>query len=83
MTGDGDVFSSLSFGGMSGSTNMGLLENALSHPANGVFVAPGYTKGYIGTGFVSAGTSLAFGATRTGTGSQGDPYVYTPNRGVL
>ena len=34
---DGDVFSSLSFGGMSGSTNYGLVENAITHPANGFF----------------------------------------------
>ena len=45
MTGDGDVFSSLSFGGMSGSTNYGLIENAITHPANGYFVSPGYVAG--------------------------------------
>lgn len=43
--GDGDVFSSLSFGGMSGSTNFGLVENAITHPANGYFVTNNYTTG--------------------------------------
>lgn len=42
MYGDGDVFSSLSFGGMSGSTNYGLIENAITHPANGYFASAGY-----------------------------------------
>lgn len=35
--GDGDVFASLSFGGMSGSTNYGLIENAITHPSEGLF----------------------------------------------
>jgi hypothetical protein len=43
--GDGDVFASLSFGGMSGSTNYGLIENAITHPANGLFISPGYVYG--------------------------------------
>jgi len=30
---------------MSGSTNYGLVENAITHPANGLFVSPGYTAG--------------------------------------
>jgi len=42
---DGDVFSSLSFGGMSGSTNYGLVENAITHPANGFFNTQGYPVG--------------------------------------
>ena len=30
---------------MSGSTNYGLIENAITHPANGLFISPGYTAG--------------------------------------
>lgn len=35
----------MSFGGMSGSTTYGLVENAITHPANGLFISPGYTYG--------------------------------------
>lgn len=49
MTGDGDVFSSLSFGGMSGSTNYGLIENAITHPCGGLFSNFGYPAGALGT----------------------------------
>lgn len=47
---------------MSGSTNYGLIENAITHPANGLFIAPGYTVGTF-AGFaaatpIPAGTSL-------------------------
>ena len=30
---------------MSGSTNYGLVENAITHPANGYFVSAGYVAG--------------------------------------
>jgi hypothetical protein len=30
---------------MSGSTNYGLIENAITHPANGYFVSAGYVAG--------------------------------------
>lgn len=30
---------------MSGSTNYGLIENAITHPANGYFASPGYVAG--------------------------------------
>lgn len=42
---------------MSGSTNYGLIENAITHPANGYFVSPGYV----------AGTNLILNGTGAGS----------------
>jgi hypothetical protein len=39
---------------MSGSTNYGLIENAITHPSGGLFAQPGYPAGGLGENFANS-----------------------------